>query len=140
MHARLRRCCGVCDNTAAVMLGVGKGIYACSRNQSRAGVVPSSNSFVLARGLCTARSSACVSPNARNGLWMMTEITPGTHIAHSWPLHRKQQNEREPANTNPPIVCCWFICLFIHSLTHSLTHSFIHSFIHLFSFFEAGLN
>ena len=41
MHARLRRCCDVCDNTAAVMLGVGKGIYACSKNQSRAGVISS---------------------------------------------------------------------------------------------------
>ena len=38
MHARLRGWGSVCDNTAAVMLGVGKGTYA-SCSQSRAGVI-----------------------------------------------------------------------------------------------------
>ena len=76
MHARLRGWCSVCDNTAAVMLGVSKGTYVrCS--QSRAGFISPRlpTSFVLASGF-TAHSSPCVSPNARNALWVMTEITP----------------------------------------------------------------
>ena len=49
MHARLRGWCSVCDNTAAVMLGVGKGTYVrCS--QSPAGVISPGSSHLIRLG------------------------------------------------------------------------------------------